>query len=200
MRAVRIHSFGGPKVLQIDEIDVPEPGDEEVLIRVHAASVNPIDYKIREGAFPPVKASHLPKILGRDVAGTVERCGRSVTRWSEGDAVFAMLDGGGAGGYADYVCILDELCAPKPTHVNFVEAAAVPLAALTAWQGEFDHGHLQSGQHELIHGGAGGVGHFAIQFAKVRGATVATTVSREDFAFARSHGADEVIDYRSGQF
>lgn len=200
MKAVRIHSFGGPNVLQIDEIEVPRPADDEVLIRVHAASVNPVDYKIRSGGYPPVKAQQLPKILGRDIAGTIERCGSAVTRWKEGDPVYAMLDGGGAGGYAEYVCLKGELCAPKPAHLNFVEAAAVPLAALTAWQGEFDHGHLQAGQRELIHGGAGGVGHFAIQFAKARGAQVATTVSREDMEFVRAQGADEAIDYRSERF
>lgn len=200
MKAVRIHAFGGPEVLRLEEIDVPQPRDDEVLIRVHAASVNPVDYKIRSGGYPPVKAQQLPKILGRDIAGVIERCGSAVEQWKEGDAVYAMLDGGDAGGYAEYVCLRGELCAAKPTHLDFTEAAAVPLAAITAWQGEFDHGHLASGQHELIHGGAGGVGHFAIQFAKARGARVATTVSGRDLDFARSLGADEVIDYRSERF
>ena len=200
MKAVRIHAFGGPEALKLEEIETPQPQDDEVLIRVHAASINPIDYKIRGGAYPPVKAQHLPKILGRDVAGVIERCGSAVTRWHEGDAIYAMLDGRGVGGYAEYVCLKEEFCAPKPTHLDFAEAAAVPLAAITAWQGEFDHGQLVSGQHELIHGGAGGVGHFAIQLAKARGARVATTVAREDFAFARAQGADDVIDYRSERF
>lgn len=199
MKAVRIHAFGGPEVLKIEEIEIPQPEPDEVLVRVHAAGINPVDYKIRDGGYPSVTSQQLPKILGRDVAGIIERCGGAVTRWKEGDAVYAMLDGG-AGGYAEYVCLKGDLCAPKPTHLNFAEAAAVPLAALTAWQGEFDHGHLAAGQHELIHGGAGGVGHFAIQFAKVRGARVATTVAREDFEFARAQGADEVIDYRSESF
>jgi NADPH:quinone reductase-like Zn-dependent oxidoreductase len=156
MKAVRIHAFGGPEVLRIEEIKTPQPRDDEVLIRVHAASVNPVDDTIREGAYPPVKARQLPKILGRDIAGIVERCGSAATRWKEGDAVYAMLYGRGAGGYAEYVCLEEELCAPKPAHLDFAEAAAVPLAAITAWQGEFDHGHLRAGQHELIHGGAGG--------------------------------------------
>lgn len=200
MKTVRIHAFGGPEVMRIEAVETPQPQDDEVLIRVHAASVNPIDYKIREGGFPPVTAQQLPKILGRDIAGTIERCGAAITRWKVGDAVYAMLDGRGVGGYAEYVCLKGELCAPKPTHLSFTEAAAVPLAAITAWQGEFDHGHLTAGQHELIHGGAGGVGHFAIQFAKARGARVATTVSGDDLDFARAQGADEVIDYRSGRF
>jgi NADPH:quinone reductase-like Zn-dependent oxidoreductase len=200
MRAVRIHSFGGPDVLRIEEIDIPEPADDEVLIRVHAASVNPVDYKIRSGGYPPVKAEQLPRVLGRDFAGTIERCGKAAKRWKEGDPVYGMLDGGGAGAYAEFVCLREELCSAKPAHLNFAEAAAVPLAGLTAWQGEFDHGHLQPGQRELIHGGAGGVGHLAIQFAKARGAQVATTCSREDFEFVRGQGADEVIDYRSERF
>ena len=199
MKAVRIHSFGGPEVLGIEEIDIPQPSAGQVLIRVHAASCNPVDYKIRSGHYPPVKQDQLPKVLGRDVAGTIERCGSGVRGFREGDAVYAMLDAG-SGGYAEYVCIDASLCARKPTHLNFPEAAAVPLAGLTAWQGEFDHGHLQGGQRELIHGGAGGVGHLAIQFAKARGATVLTTVSSQDVDFVRSWGADEAIDYRAERF
>ena len=200
MRAVRIHAFGGPDTLQLDELDVPEPKPDEVLIRVHAASVNPVDYKIRSGHYPPVKQDQLPKILGRDVAGQIERCGREVRGWKEGDLVYAMLGGGSGGGYAEYVTLKADLCAPKPAQLDFRSAAAVPLAALTAWQGEFDHGQLQAGQRELIHGGSGGVGHFAIQFAKARGATVCTTVSRQDMDFAQWLGADEVIDYRAERF
>ena len=199
MRAVRIHAFGGPEVLKLEEIALPEPRDDEVRIRVHAASVNPVDYKIRSGKYPAVGADQLPKILGRDVAGVIERCGRAVTRWKEGDEVYAMLEPD-RGGYAEYVCVGDSLCAPKPRQLDFTFAAAVPLAGLTAWQGEFDHGHLEAGQRELIHGGAGGVGHLAIQFAKARGASVATTVARADLDFVRSLGADQAIDYRSNSF
>ncbi|HTV51023.1 MAG TPA: NADP-dependent oxidoreductase [Steroidobacteraceae bacterium] len=199
MKAVRIHSFGGPEVLKIEEVPVPEPRDDEVRIRVHAASVNPVDYKIRSGKYPPVKQDQLPKILGRDVAGTIERCGRAVTDWKEGDAVYALLDSG-SGGYAQYTCVKAGLCAPKPRQLDFTFAAAVPLAGITAWQGEFDHGHLERGQRELIHGGAGGVGHLAIQFARSRGASVSTTVAREDLDFVRSLGAELAIDYRAERF
>jgi NADPH:quinone reductase-like Zn-dependent oxidoreductase len=199
MKAVRIRSFGGPEVLEIADVEKPTPKDDEVLIRVRAASVNPVDYKIRSGGYPLVKQDQLPKVLGRDVAGEIERCGRAVRNFKEGDTVYAMLDGG-PGGYAEYVTASAEIVAPKPGQLGYREAAAVPLAGLTAWQGLFDHGHLQAGQKVLIHGGAGGVGHLAVQFAKARGATVAATVSREDVEFIRHLGADQVIDYTRERF
>jgi NADPH:quinone reductase-like Zn-dependent oxidoreductase len=199
MKAVRIRSFGGPRVLELADIEKPEPKDDEVLIKVRAASVNPVDYKIRSGTYPVVKQDQLPKVLGRDVAGDVERCGRAVRNFEKGDTVYAMLDGG-PGGYAEYVTVKADLVAPKPGQLDYRAAAAVPLAGLTAWQGLFDHGHLQAGQRVLIHGGAGGVGHLAIQFAKARGATVATTVAGEDVEFVRHLGADQVIDYTRERF
>ena len=199
MKAVCIHSFGGPEVLKVEDVEVPQPKDDEILIKVHAASVNPVDYKIRSGQYPPVKQQQLPKVLGRDVSGTIERCGRAVQNFSEGDAVYAMLDGG-SGGYAQYVTVKAQLCSRKPERLDYSAAAAVPLAGLTAWQGLFDEGNLHAGQRVLIHGGAGGVGHFAIQFAKAKGATVCTTVSTQDVEFARSLGADEVVDYKSERF
>jgi NADPH:quinone reductase-like Zn-dependent oxidoreductase len=199
MKAVCIHSFGGPEVLKVENIEIPQPKDDEVLIKVHAASVNPVDYKIRAGQYPPVKQQQLPKVLGRDVSGTIQKCGRGVQNFSEGDAVFAMLDGG-SGGYAEYVTVKADACSRKPERLDYSAAAAVPLAGLTAWQGLFDEGNLHAGQRVLIHGGAGGVGHFAIQFAKAKGATVCTTVSTHDVEFARSLGADEVVDYKSERF
>jgi NADPH:quinone reductase-like Zn-dependent oxidoreductase len=199
MKAVCIHSFGGPEVLKVENLDVPQPKDDEVLIKVHAASVNPVDYKIRAGQYPPVKEQQLPKVLGRDVSGTVERCGRAVRNFKEGDSVYAMLEGG-SGGYAEYVTIKANLCSAKPDSLDYSQAAAMPLAGLTAWQGLFDEGNLHAGQRVLIHGGAGGVGHLAIQFAKARGATVCTTVSSQDIEFVRSLGADEVVDYKTERF
>ena len=199
MKAVRIRSFGGPEVLELANIDKPEPQDDEVLIKVRAASVNPVDYKIRSGAYPVVKQDQLPRVLGRDVAGEIERCGRAVRNFKEGDTVYAMLDGG-PGGYAEYVTVKADLVAPKPGQLDYRAAAAVPLAGLTAWQGLFDHGHLEAGQRVLIHGGAGGVGHLAVQFAKARGATVATTVASEDVEFVKHLGADQVIDYTRERF
>lgn len=199
MKAVHIRSFGGPEVLELVDLEKPEPGDEEVLIRVRAASVNPVDYKIRSGTYPVVKQDQLPKVLGRDVAGEIEGCGRAVRNLKAGDTVYAMLDGG-PGGYAEYVTVKADLVAPKPGQLDYRSAAAVPLAGLTAWQGLFDHGHLQAGQSVLIHGGGGGVGHLAVQFAKARGATVATTVAAEDMEFVRNLGADQVIDYQGERF
>ncbi len=198
MKAVRIRSFGGPEVLEFAEVEKPVPKDDEVLIKVHAASVNPVDYKIRSGKYPMVK-DQLPKVLGRDVAGEIERCGQGVRGLQEGEAVYAVLDGG-PGGYAEYVTVRADLVAPKPGKLDYRSAAAVPLAGVTAWQGLFDHGHLQAGQRVLIHGGAGGVGHLAVQFAKAKGATVATTVATQDVEFARRLGADQVIDYTRERF
>jgi NADPH:quinone reductase-like Zn-dependent oxidoreductase len=199
MKAVRIRSFGGPEVLELVEIEKPEPRDDEVLIRVRAASVNPVDYKIRSGTYPPVKEDQLPKVLGRDVAGEIERCGRAVRDLKAGDTVYAMLDTG-PGGYAEYVTVKADLVAPKPEQLDYRTAAAVPLAGLTAWQGLFDHGHLQPGQSVLIHGGGGGVGHLAVQFAKARGATVTTTAAAQDVDFLKGLGADQVIDYTHERF
>jgi len=199
MKAVRIRSFGGPEVLEFTEIEKPIPKDEEVLIRVRAASVNPVDYKIRSGKYPPVKQDQLPKVLGRDVAGVIEHCGQAVRDLKEGETVYALLDGG-PGGYAEYVTVRADLVAPKPGQIDYRAAAAVPLAGLTAWQGLFDHGHLQPGQRVLIQGGAGGVGHLALQFAKAKGATVATTVATQDVEFVRHLGADQVIDYTRERF
>jgi NADPH:quinone reductase-like Zn-dependent oxidoreductase len=199
MKAVCIHSFGGPEVLKLESVEVRQPNEDEVLIKVHAASVNPVDYKTRAGQYPPVKQQQLPRVLGRDVSGTIERCGRAVGDFHEGDAVYALLDPG-TGGYAEYVTVKGSLCSAKPRKLDYSEAAAVPLAGLTAWQGLFDEGNLLAGQRVLIHGGAGGVGHLAIQFAKAKGATVCTTVSSEDVEFARSLGADEVVDYKSERF
>ncbi|HEX8755106.1 MAG TPA: NADP-dependent oxidoreductase [Steroidobacteraceae bacterium] len=199
MKAVRIRSFGGPEVLEFAEVEKPIPKDDEVLIKVRAASVNPVDYKIRSGKYPVVKQDQLPKVLGRDVAGEIERCGQAVRDLQEGETVYAMLDGG-PGGYAEYVTVRADLVAPKPGELDYRAAAAVPLAGLTAWQGLFDHGHLQAGQRVLIHGGAGGVGHLAVQFAKAKGATVATTVATQDIEFVRRLGADQVIDYTRESF
>jgi NADPH:quinone reductase-like Zn-dependent oxidoreductase len=199
MQAARIHTFGAADVVTLDDVPKPQPKRDEVLVKVHAASVNPVDYKIRSGQYPKVQREQLPMTLGRDVAGVVERCGEAVTSCKKGDSVYAMLDGG-SGGYAEYAIVKEHDLAKKPKSLDYREAAAVPLAALTAWQGLFDHGKLESGQHVLIHGGAGGVGHFAIQFAKEKGATVSTTVASEDVDFVHELGVDRAIDYRNERF
>jgi NADPH:quinone reductase-like Zn-dependent oxidoreductase len=196
--AVRIYAFGGPGELQLDQLPMPEPRAGEVLIEVHAASVNPVDYKIREGKYPAVKEDKLPYTMGRDVSGVVVKSGSGAAA-KAGQPVFGML-GIERGGYAEHVILKDGEFAPKPQTLDHIASAAVPLAGLTAWQGLFRHGRLLAGQRVLIHGGAGGVGHFAIQFAKAKGAEVVTTVSAQHVDFARALGADQVIDYKHQRF
>lgn len=198
-KAVRIHRFGGPDVLQMEQIAIPAPEDDQLIIRVHAASVNPVDYKIRQGGYPGVKQEQLPVVLGRDASGVVETCGPTVHTLKPGDPVYALI-GADRGSYSDFLLLNRAEAVAKPQSLDHVHAAAVPLAAMTAWQGLFDHGGLQSGQRVLIHGGAGGVGHMAIQFAKAKGAQVFTTVSGLDVAFVRELGADEAIDYKAQRF
>ena len=199
MKAVRIHSFGGPDVLSVEDVPMPRHQDDEVLIQVHAASVNPVDYKIRQGGYPAVTQDKLPVTLGRDVSGIITGQGARASGFKVGDAVYAML-AQDQGGYAEYVLARPHELAPRPTRLDDVQAAAVPLAALTAWQGLFDHGGLREGQRVLIHGAAGGVGHFAVQFAKARGATVYATCGKDDLEFVRGLGADAVIDYKEERF
>jgi NADPH:quinone reductase-like Zn-dependent oxidoreductase len=197
MKAVRIHAFGGPEVLELEEVPIPEPAADEILVHVKAASVNPSDYKIRSGQY--AKPEQLPMMLGRDIAGTIERCGTQVRDWHEGDEVFAMLPRN-RHGYAEYVTLKASELVSKPAKLDYEHAAAVPLAAVTAWQGLFDHGKLKGGRRVLIHGGAGGVGHFAVQFAKWVGAEVIATASSDDADFLRGLGADRVIDYKTERF
>jgi len=198
MKTIRIHSFGDASVLTTEDAPRPMPGDHQILIRVRAASVNPIDYKIRSGSFTRPDIA-LPVTLGRDVAGTIEAMGKKVVGFDLGDDVFAFLSKN-SGGYAEYALAEENEIAPKPETLDFVAAAAVPLAAITAWQGLFDYGELEEGQRVLIHGAAGGVGLFAVQFAKVRGATVIATGRKEDIALLRQLGADQTIDYLAEKF
>jgi NADPH:quinone reductase-like Zn-dependent oxidoreductase len=198
-RAMRIHRFGGPDVLQADEIEISQPDAGQVLLRVRAASINPVDFKIRGGKYPAVKEDRLPYTLGRDVSGIVEKCGAQAAKFKVGDAVFGMV-GVGGGGYAQGVVLEEEATTAKPSGIDHVHAGAIPLAGQTAWQGLFRHGRLEPGQSVLIHGGSGGVGHFAVQFAKAMGARVLTTVSTANVAFAKALGADVVIDYKTQRF
>jgi NADPH:quinone reductase-like Zn-dependent oxidoreductase len=197
MKAVRIHEFGGPEVLKVEDVPTPEPGEGEVLVQVHASSVNPLDYKIRSGAY--LGEDRLPIAMGRDIAGLVIYCGPGVQAFEPGDAVYALLPED-RGGYAEYVAIGADIGARMPAKLDYVQAAAVPLAALTAWQGLFDHGGLKQGQTVLIHGAGGGVGHFAVQFARARGARVIATCRGEDRDFVRHLGASTVVDYQHERF
>lgn len=197
MRAIRIHSFGGPQVLTYEEAPVPEPAAGEVLIRVRAAGVNPIDWKVRQGMFGERR---LPLIPGWDVSGVIEKAGEGVTGFSPGDEVYSLLDRGRDGCYAQFAASDAAIIAAKPVSIDHIHAAAVPLAGLAAWQSLFDLGGLSPGQRILIHGSAGGLGHYAVQYAKWKGAYVIGTASAADAAFVKSLGADEVIDYQATRF
>jgi NADPH:quinone reductase-like Zn-dependent oxidoreductase len=199
MIAYRIHGFGGPEVFKAEKIEVPEPGANEVLVRVRAASANPVDLKTRAGQYPLVREDKLPYTLGRDFSGTVERVGDGVAQWHAGDDVYGFV-GQGQGAYAEFVVVDASALARPPKTVDATTAGAVPLAALTAWQGLFDHGKLEAGGRVLIHAGSGGVGHFAVQFAKHKGAEVFATASGDGVEFVRALGADCVIDYHTQRF
>ena len=198
-RKVRIHGFGGPEVLRIDEVELSMPDALQVLVSVRAGSVNPVDVKIRNGQYPAVKEDRLPYTLGRDVSGIVETCGAQATRFEIGDEVLGMVSICG-GGYAEKAVLDQDALARKPGSIDHLHAGGIPLAGLTAWQGLFRRGQLKRGQSVLIHGGSGGVGHFAVQFAKAKGARVLTTVSTDNVEFARGLGADVVIDYKTERF
>lgn len=199
MQAARIHAFGGPELLALESVPAPEPADDELLVKVRAASLNPVDYKTRQGHFPPVTQDHLPLTLGRDIAGTVAVAGGRAGGFRVGDAIMALLTPD-HGGFAEYALVRPAQAAIKPDKLSFTEAAALPLAGLTAWQGLFDQGRLQSGQRVLIHGAAGGVGHLAAQFAKQAGAFVFATVATADLAFAAELGIDRPIDFQTERF
>lgn len=199
IREMRIHRFGGPEVLQLDQVEPSLPDASQVLVQVNAASINPVDFKIRSGKYPAVKEDRLPYTLGRDVSGVIEKCGAQSTTYKIGDGVFGMV-GIAGGGYAEKAVLDQDAITRLPSGLDHVHAAAIPLAGQTAWQGLFRHGQLKSGQSVLIHGGSGGVGHFAVQFAKAVGARVLTTVSTTNVEFARSLGADVVIDYKTQRF
>jgi NADPH:quinone reductase-like Zn-dependent oxidoreductase len=200
MRAVRIHSYGEPDVLVFEDAPMPKPGEGEVLVRVHATSVNPFDWKVRRGYLAAWFNHQLPLILGWDLSGVVEATGLQVDGLQNGDEVYGMADASRNGAYAEYIVVRASHLARKPHSVDHLHAAAVPQAALTAWQALFDAGGLQAGQRVLIHAAAGGVGHFAVQFAKLRGAYVIGTASARNADFVRSLGADEVIDYTTTPF
>ncbi|MGW2747328.1 NADP-dependent oxidoreductase [Streptomyces sp. NPDC001450] len=199
MRAVVVEQWGGPENLVEREVERPEPGLGEVLVRVHAAGVNPVDWKTRaSGAL--IEWGAVP-VVGWDVSGTVEAVGPGVGVFQVGDEVFGMpLFPRQAGGYAEYVVAPARHLAPKPAGLSHVEAAALPLAALTAWQALVDVAHVRPGERVLVHAAAGGVGHFAVQIAKARGAYVIGTASAGKHDLVRELGADEVVDYRSVRF
>jgi NADPH:quinone reductase-like Zn-dependent oxidoreductase len=195
MKAVRIHANGGPEVLRYEDVPQPQPKANEILVRVHAAGVNPVDWKIREGIVPAT----LPMIMGVDFSGVVESVGSGVTNYRSGDALFGQV-ADGSGSYAEYALTMESYVAHKPEGLDHLRAAALPVAGLVAWQALFDAAKLASGQTVLIHGAAGGVGSFAVQFANSKGARVLGTASGDHAGQVRQLGADEVIDYRKTKF
>jgi NADPH:quinone reductase-like Zn-dependent oxidoreductase len=200
MKAVRMHEYGGPEVLRYEDAPRPVAGPGDVLIKVHAAGINPVDVGIRTGFLKERMKHQLPLIPGWDVSGVVEAAGSGVTRLKTGDEVYGRPDIMRDGSYAEYMAAKESDLALKPKSIDHVHAAAIPLAALTAWQALFDAGKLLAGQTVLIHGAAGGVGSFAVQFAKIKGARVIGTASARNHEFLRSIGADQVIDYNTTKF
>jgi NADPH:quinone reductase-like Zn-dependent oxidoreductase len=200
MKAIVINAYGNEDVLNYVEVERPEPKADEVLVKVHAAAVNPADWKIRDGMGDRFGLK-LPLILGGDIAGTIEEVGVEVKNFKQGDAVYGMtVSGGFSGGYAEYAAAKTDAIALKPDDLNFEEAAAIPIGALTAWQAMFDLAHLSSGQRILITGASGGVGSMAVQLAKAKGAIVIGTASGKNEQFVRDLGADEFVDYMQQPF
>ena len=199
MKAIVVHEYGGPEVLKYEDVPRPEPKDDQLLVRVIAAGVNPVDGLIRAGMFANENRT-FPIILGGDIAGVVEKVGNKVTKFKAGDPVFAYVSLNSSGGYAQYALVPEREAAPKPRSVTYIQAAAVPIVAMTAWQALIDTAKLGSGQTVLIHGGSGGVGSFAIQIAKARGAKVIATASAANQDLLKQLGADVAIDYTKQNF
>ncbi|MBO6419051.1 NADP-dependent oxidoreductase [Enterococcus gallinarum] len=199
-RAVVINEYGGKEKLAEAKVSLPELGADQVLVKVAATSINPIDWKLREGYLKQMFPWSFPIILGWDVAGEIVEVGQKVKDYHVGDRIFARPETTRFGTYADYTIVDTNLLAPLPESIAFTEAATVPLAGLTALQALFDHGSLKAGEKVLIHAGAGGVGTYAIQLAKNAGAYVITTASPRNHELVKKLGADEVIDYHTTDF
>lgn len=199
MKAIILNTFGGPDAFELREVPKPVPGAGQVLVRVHATSINPLDYQVRRGDYPSLVP--LPAITGHDVSGVVEAIGAGVTAFVPGDEVWytpQIFDGPGS--YVEYHVAAENIVAKKPASLSHLEAASLSLVGGTAWEALVVRAGLRVGESILVHGGAGGVGHVAIQLAKTIGARVITTVREENFEFARSMGADVVIDYKNEDY
>ncbi|WP_276119328.1 zinc-dependent alcohol dehydrogenase family protein [Pararhizobium qamdonense] len=199
MKAMMLHSFGGPEAFKLRDVPTPVPHAGQVLVRVHATSINPLDYQVRRGDYRDLVP--LPAITGHDVSGVVEAVGPGVTMFSPGDEVWytpQIFDGPGS--YAEYHVANENIIGTKPSSLSHLEAASLSLVGGTAWEALVVRAALRVGESILIHGGAGGVGHVAIQLAKAIGANVFTTAREDNFAFVRSMGADVVIDYRNEDY
>lgn len=200
MKAFFVHRYGGNDVLRAGEAPDPEVRDDDVLVQIHAASVNPVDFKIRDGKLKLILSHRPPFILGNDVAGVVVRAGTRVRRFKPGDEVYARPDKDRIGAFAEFISIQEDAVANKPKKLTMEEAASIPLVGLTAWQALIERANLTKGQKVLVHAGSGGVGTFAIQLAKHLCATVATTTSTANVELVKSLGANIVIDYKKDDF
>ena len=199
MKAITLTRFGGPEAFELREVPKPVPGAGQVLVRVHATSINPLDFQVRRGDYPDLVP--LPAITGHDVSGVVEEIGPGVTAFAPGDEVwYTPQIFQGSGSYAEYHVAAENIIGRKPASLDHLEAASLSLVGGTAWEALVVRAALRVGESILVHGGAGGVGHVAIQLAKSIGARVLTTVRKENFEFARSLGADVVIDYESEDY
>jgi alcohol dehydrogenase len=198
MKAITIRRYKAP--MEVMELPRPEPGPGDLLVRVRAAGVNPLDHKIRDGAVKVLLSYSFPLILGTDLAGDVEAIGPGITRFKPGDAVYSRLDHDRIGAFAEYALVRESAAARKPARLDYMQAASLPLVGLTAWQALIELARLRAGQKVLIHAGSGGVGTFAIQLAKHLGAQVATTAGARNHALVKSLGAEVVIDYRTTRF
>jgi NADPH:quinone reductase-like Zn-dependent oxidoreductase len=198
MMAWRVHEFGPPETMQFERVPVPDPGPGEVLVKVRAAGVGPWDGWIRAGrsALP----QPLPLTLGSDLSGEVQAVGPYVSDLHVGDQVYGVTNPRFIGGYAEYALASAAMIAQKPTSIDYIEAASVPVIAVTAWQGLFDQAQLRAGQTVLIHGAAGNVGAYAVQMARRAGIRIIATAATDDLAFVREFGADPVVDYQTQRF
>lgn len=195
MKRVSIHDYGGPEQLVYEDAEAPVAGAGQLLVKVAASSVNPVDWKIRSGATRAMMDFPMPLVLGGDIAGVVAAVGEGVTGWAVGDEVFALT--GLVGAYAEYVALDAAIVARKPAGVSFEQAAALPLVALTAWQAFAEDGRELRGKHVLVHNASGGVGSVAVQIAKAAGARVSASASEKNAPFVRGLGADAVVDFRT---
>jgi NADPH:quinone reductase-like Zn-dependent oxidoreductase len=200
MQALILTAYGKAGALALAEVARPTVAPGEILVRVHAAGINPVDNAIVKGEFKPLLKFALPAVMGSDLAGVVVEVGAGVTRFKVGDAVFASVFDTGRGALAELVAVPEQMAAHKPANLDFVQAASIPMVGLTAWQAFHEHAPVKPGQKVFIPAGSGGIGTFAIQLAKQLGAHVATTTSTGNVALVRSLGADDIIDYTQQQF
>lgn len=200
MKAIAIEKYGNNDVLQLKDLPIPEFNDNEVLVEIHAASINPVDFKIRDGGLKLLVPYKFPLILGNDFSGIIAKVGKNVRKFKVGDEVYARADKLKIGTFAEYIAINQEHISLKPKNISMEEATSIPLVGLTAWQAFFEKSDLKQGTKVLIHAGSGGVGTIAIQLAKSFGAYVATTTSTKNVDWVKDLGADVVIDYKKEDF